>query len=206
MDSEKLIDKWADSTSLPPYEPPPYSRDGATTTGYYAARNEMTALAWPAMPPNNSAENTSFSAGNESNDIPSQYHPSTYDQTRQSYGYSGTPYDGRDNFMGNQQQQQQCTVVQQPGPVMLLSTGPLQDPPDDYLFYSIFVTVCCCWCVGISAIVSSAECRSAIATGDRLTADIKSRSARSKANLALGLGIAYLVVIGVYYGVKFTRH
>jgi hypothetical protein len=168
----------------------------------------MAALALPAMPPNNSAENTSFSAGNKSNDIPSQYHPSTYDQTRQSYGYSGTPYDGRDNFMGNQQQQQ--VVVQQPGPVMLLSTGPLQDPPDDYLFYSIFVTVCCCWLVGIFAIVSSSECRSAIATGDRLTAEIKSRSARSKANLALGLGIASLVafgvIMGVYYGLIFTRH
>jgi Interferon-induced transmembrane protein len=87
--------------------------------------------------------------------------------------------------------------------------GPLQNPPDDYMCYSIFVTLCCCWLVGIFALARSSECRAAIAAGDRVTAETKSREARSKAHLALILGIASTVlagiVLGIYYGTSFAR-
>jgi len=83
--------------------------------------------------------------------------------------------------------------------------GPLQNPPDDYMCYSIFVTICCCWLVGIFAILRSSECRAAIAAGDRMTAEVRSREARGRAHLALGLGIGSLVlcfvIVGVYIGI-----
>ena len=83
--------------------------------------------------------------------------------------------------------------------------GPLQNPPDDHMCYSIFVTICCCWLVGIFAIMRSSECRAAIAAGDRVTAEVRSREARSRAHLALGLGIGSIilcvVIIGVYIGI-----
>jgi hypothetical protein len=85
----------------------------------------------------------------------------------------------------------QCIIVQQPQSVV--SAGPLQDPPDDYMGYSIFVALCCCWCVGVSAILSSTRCRSAIAAGDRVTADFKSREARRRANIAFGIGLVFTV-------------
>jgi hypothetical protein len=96
-------------------------------------------------------------------------------------------------------QQLQNVIVQQPG-VMLSSAGPLQDPPDDHMYYSIIVTLCCCWLVGIFAIISSRECRSAIAARDRVTAEVKSREAHSRANIALGIGIV-LTVVFVFFTV-----
>ena len=81
--------------------------------------------------------------------------------------------------------------------------GPLAEPPEDYMCYSIFVTLCCCWLVGIFAIARSAECRAAIAVGDRVTAEAKSREARSKAHLALGLGIVSSVLVGIIAGIYF---
>jgi len=79
--------------------------------------------------------------------------------------------------------------------------GPLQNPPDDYMCYSIFVTVCCCWLVGIFAILRSSECRAAIAAGDRVTAEVRSREARSRAHLALCFGIGSVIFTFIFVGV-----
>jgi len=91
-----------------------------------------------------------------------------------------------------------CVVDVQP-------MGPLQNPPDDYMCYSIFVTLCCCWLIGIFAILRSSECRAAIAAGDRVTAEVRSREARSRAHLALGLGLGSIIFsfifVGVYIGI-----
>lgn|SRR6218665_1401314 len=101
--------------------------------------------------------------------------------------------------MGYGQQQQ----------VVFVQPATLADPPADHLGYSIFVTICCCWIIGLFAIIKSAECRSAIAAGDRSTADIKSRQAKKLGNVALGLGIVTLVVtivlFGVYYGLLLSN-
>lgn len=96
----------------------------------------------------------------------------------------------------------QTVVFVQPPP-------PLANPPQDQLGYSIFVTVCCCWIIGIFAIIKAAECRSAIAAGDRTTAELKSRQARKLANISLGVGllsiVALIALLGVYYGVVMSR-
>lgn len=98
---------------------------------------------------------------------------------------------------------------QQPQAVVFVQPTALTNPPQDHLGYSIFVTVCCCWIIGLFAIIKSAECRSAIAAGDRSTADIKSRQAKKLGNVALGLGLVSLVVtivlFGVYYGMILSQ-
>jgi len=87
--------------------------------------------------------------------------------------------------------------------------SPLQNPPEDYMCYSIFVTICCCWLIGIFAIMRSSDCRAAIAAGDRVAAEIRSREARTRAHLALATGIASMILVfvfvGVYLGVVFSR-
>ena len=73
----------------------------------------------------------------------------------------------------------------------------LENPPSDYLVYSIFVTLCCCWIIGVKAISTSRECRKAIAVGNRRLAEEKSASARNTANAALVLGIIANTVLGI---------
>jgi len=94
--------------------------------------------------------------------------------------------------------------------VVVQPMGPLQDPPEDYMCYSIFVTLCCCWLIGILAILRSSECRAAIAAGDRVTAEVRSREARTRAHLALVLGIASIiftfVFVGVYIGIVLNSY
>jgi Interferon-induced transmembrane protein len=72
--------------------------------------------------------------------------------------------------------------------------GPLTNPPNDFLGYSIFAFLCCCFPIGIAAIISSVTCRAAIAVGDREMADIESRKAYRRASWAVGIGIVIIIV------------
>jgi len=86
---------------------------------------------------------------------------------------------------------------------------PLADPPNDYMGYSLFVTICCCWIVGLFAVARSSECRTAIRMGNRQEAVMRSQQARKYAHIALGLGIVSIavaiVIFGVYYGLMMQR-
>ena len=73
----------------------------------------------------------------------------------------------------------------------------LEKPPPHYLGYSIFVTLCCCWIIGVIAIYKSSECRSAIAVGNHRLAEKKSVSARDTANASLVWGIVAYIVYAV---------
>lgn len=85
--------------------------------------------------------------------------------------------------------------------VYVQGAGPLANPPEDYLCYSIFVTLFCCWIVGIFAIFKSYECRTASTVGNRVEAEAKSNEAKRLANIALGLGIGSLILTGIFIGV-----
>ena len=50
--------------------------------------------------------------------------------------------------------------------VVFAPAAPLANPPADYFGYSIFVTICCCWPIGIFAIMKASATREAIARGD----------------------------------------
>ncbi|XP_031570744.1 proline-rich transmembrane protein 1-like [Actinia tenebrosa] len=79
---------------------------------------------------------------------------------------------------------------------------PVGVPPPDYQALAWFACLCCCWPLGLVAIIRSNEVRTASARGDYLTAEAASRSARTMSFLAIGLGIAfmvlYIIILTVY--------
>ena len=69
------------------------------------------------------------------------------------------PYSSADSKRPNQQQ---STVVQVVQPPMIAV-----EPPEDWMIISIVNCVCCCWLLGIIAIVLSANSRSAAKIGEQ---------------------------------------
>jgi hypothetical protein len=65
----------------------------------------------------------------------------------------------------------------------------------------MFVTLGCCWCIGLAAIMKSVECRSAISMGDKPKAARMSRLARRYATTALCVGFLLILVVSIIYGV-----
>lgn len=78
-----------------------------------------------------------------------------------------------------------------PGTIIVASSEP---PPPDHLGYAIFVTICCCWPLGIIAILRASDSRAAASRGDIQTAEMKSREALKMAHIALGIGITVMVL------------
>jgi len=96
-----------------------------------------------------------------------------------------------------------------PQAYVFVQPTPLVDPPNDYMGYSLFVTICCCWIVGLFAIAKSSECRTAIRLGNRPEAVLRSRQAKKYSHIALAFGIVTVAVaatvFGVYYGFMMAR-
>uniref|UniRef100_A0A3Q4H7L2 Uncharacterized protein n=1 Tax=Neolamprologus brichardi TaxID=32507 RepID=A0A3Q4H7L2_NEOBR len=78
------------------------------------------------------------------------------------------------------------------------ATASVTNPVNDYLGYSIFTMLCCCLPLGIAALVFSISTREANHVGDRMSAERSSRTARTLNHVALGLGIAGLILSIVY--------
>ncbi|XP_067937498.1 proline rich transmembrane protein 1B-like isoform X2 [Watersipora subatra] len=74
-----------------------------------------------------------------------------------------------------------ATVQQQPA-----------HPPNDFLILSIFTTICCCFCLGVPAIVLSSQVKAAIREGDHARA--------AKASYISGV----LNVVGITVGIIAT--
>jgi len=73
-------------------------------------------------------------------------------------------------------------------------------PPEvipNYLWQAIVSTVCCCWPLGIPAIVYAAQVNGKVVQGDLAGARQSSRNARLWCWIAFGSGI----VVGLVYGV-----
>jgi hypothetical protein len=97
-----------------------------------------------------------------------------------------------------------------PQAYVFVQPTPLVDPPNDYMGYAMFVTICCCWIVGLFAIARASECRTAIRLGNRQEAVMKSRQAKKNSHIALALGIVSAAVaatiFGIYYGFMASRY
>lgn len=91
----------------------------------------------------------------------------------------------------------------QPGPAYMVHPLPQATPPD-YQGLAWFACLCCCWPLGIVAILKSNEVRNSIARGDYNSATIASNSARNFAYMAIGLGIAFLVMYIISMVMIFT--
>ncbi|XP_048580929.1 proline-rich transmembrane protein 1 isoform X2 [Nematostella vectensis] len=88
---------------------------------------------------------------------------------------------------------QQTFVQQQPGVVVVQQPIGVVSPPD-YQALAWFACLCCCWPVGIVAIIKSNEVRNAMARGDYAAANAASSSARTLSMVSIGMGVAFMVL------------
>ncbi|XP_061675120.1 proline-rich transmembrane protein 1-like isoform X2 [Syngnathoides biaculeatus] len=107
------------------------------------------------------------------------------------------PYGGQQQYTAGQQYPPQAGMVTIQ-PTVLVTRAPLETPVNDYMCYSIFTMLCCCLPLGIAALIYSINAREANHSGDQLTAERSSRTARTLNHVALGLGIGGVVLVIVY--------
>ena len=79
----------------------------------------------------------------------------------------------------------------QPTYVIVAPNPGLENPPPTHLTLAIFVTLCCCWPIGIFAILRASSCKNAIGRADQHEAVRLSREAKMLSLWALGVGIAF---------------
>ena len=68
---------------------------------------------------------------------------------------------------------------------------------NDYMGLSIFSCLCCCWCIGLFAIIKSSEARSNYAAGNYTQALASATTARNLSYAAIfcGIGVVILIII-----------
>ncbi|XP_056331248.1 synapse differentiation-inducing gene protein 1-like [Danio aesculapii] len=119
---------------------------------------------------------------------------STSGYPAQQFGAPG-PYQGP--YPGHQ-----AVTVQ---PAIYVTTTPLAYPLPDYLGYSIFTMLCCCFPLGIAALIYSINTRNANMSGQQQLAESNSKMARTLNHTALGIGLALLVFYIIYVAVVVTN-
>ncbi|XP_032242907.1 proline-rich transmembrane protein 1 isoform X1 [Nematostella vectensis] len=117
---------------------------------------------------------------------PPAYNAQGYPGTPPPAVYSQQPYYGPPTT-------QQTFVQQQPGVVVVQQPIGVVSPPD-YQALAWFACLCCCWPVGIVAIIKSNEVRNAMARGDYAAANAASSSARTLSMVSIGMGVAFMVL------------
>ncbi|XP_002737561.1 proline-rich transmembrane protein 1-like [Saccoglossus kowalevskii] len=84
-------------------------------------------------------------------------------------------------------------VMYQPGQNVTMTTI-TQSRPADYMGLAIFATICCCWPIGIFAIIKASQVGSSFNGGDYAGAKEASDSARKLSYISIGCGIASFVI------------
>ncbi|KAM7382551.1 hypothetical protein PAMP_002277 [Pampus punctatissimus] len=120
----------------------------------------------------------------------------------QAPGYGSMPQYGGAGY-GQQQYPGQPGVVNVQ-PTVYVSRGPLANPVNDYLGYSIFTMLCCCLPLGIAALIYSISAREANHAGDQIAAERSSRTARTLNHVALGIGIGVIILTIIYFAVMMS--
>ncbi|XP_057690546.1 synapse differentiation-inducing gene protein 1-like [Corythoichthys intestinalis] len=116
--------------------------------------------------------------------------------------YGGAAYGQQQYTVGQQYPPQPATVTLQP--TVFVTRSPLENPVKDYMCYSIFTLLCCCLPLGIAALVYSINTREANLSGDQMSAERCSRTARTLNHVSLGLGIGSFMLLIVYLVVLMT--
>ncbi|XP_026083987.1 synapse differentiation-inducing gene protein 1-like [Carassius auratus] len=80
-------------------------------------------------------------------------------------------------------------------PPVFVTTAPLASLVPDYLGYSIFTFLFCCFPLGIAALVFSSSTRDAIYSGQQELAKRNSKMALMLNNINLGIGLVTFVII-----------
>ncbi|KAF4102816.1 synapse differentiation-inducing gene protein 1-like [Onychostoma macrolepis] len=124
-------------------------------------------------------------------DNPAEYPPSFPSQPVPQGPYTQGPYPG-----------QPIVNVQ---PAVFVTAAPLANPAPDYLGYSIFTMLCCCFPLGIAAIIYSCSTRDANYSGRRELAEKNSKTARTLNHVAVVLGLISIVLYIIYQVVLFQN-
>ncbi|KAK7146868.1 hypothetical protein R3I94_009650 [Phoxinus phoxinus] len=106
-------------------------------------------------------------------------------------GYQGQPYAAPGPYGQGPYPGYPAVTVQ---PAVYLTNTPLAYPLPDYLGYSIFNLLCCCFPLGIVALIYSINTRNANMSGQRQIAEKNSKMARTFNHIALGIGLAAFVL------------
>ncbi|XP_059364421.1 synapse differentiation-inducing gene protein 1-like [Carassius carassius] len=107
--------------------------------------------------------------------------PPPADQDSAGYPPSSGPYSG-----------QTVVAVQ---PAVFEIAAPLASPLRDYLGYSIFTMLCCCFPLGIAALIFSCSTRNANLLGQRELAEKNSKTTLILNHAALGVGLVFIVLL-----------
>lgn len=83
-------------------------------------------------------------------------------------------------------------------------SGPPAGRPKNWLVESILVTIFCCLPFGIAGIVFAAQVNSKFDAGDQEGALKASASAGKWTKIGFFVGIAWLIIAGIIYGVELT--
>lgn len=113
--------------------------------------------------------------------------------------YGGQVYGQQPYPMGQAYPGQPGAVTVQPA--VFVSAGPLANPVNDYLAYSIFTLMCCCLPLGVAALIYSISAREANHVGDQITAERSSRTARTLNHVGLGLGLGVIILTIIFVSV-----
>ncbi|KAL6116138.1 uncharacterized protein ACO6RY_00822 [Pungitius sinensis] len=76
-----------------------------------------------------------------------------------------------------------------------MERGQNRDVAPSYLGWSIFNTICCCWPIGIAAIVFSCKTQTANAAGESAQAVDASRTSKILNVVSLVCGIIMIIII-----------
>lgn len=171
----------------------PGKQSGAPPAGWSGEKSSMGQA--PPPPPYQDSLNPGFPQPGPGYSQPSAgYALQGYPAQSPAAGYEQHAYP-----MGGQYPATMSAVTVQP--TVYVAQGPLADPVNDYLGYSIFTMLCCCLPLGIAALIFSISAREANHIGDRMAAERSSRTARTLNHVALGLGICALILSIVYVAV-----
>ncbi|XP_016339118.1 synapse differentiation-inducing gene protein 1-like isoform X1 [Sinocyclocheilus anshuiensis] len=80
-------------------------------------------------------------------------------------------------------------------PAVFVTAAPLASPVPDYMGYSIFTMLCCCFPLGIAALIYSCSTRNANYSGQRELAEKNSKMAVILNHAALVIGLVLIVLL-----------
>ncbi|KAK9961388.1 hypothetical protein ABG768_009178 [Culter alburnus] len=90
-------------------------------------------------------------------------------------------------------------------PAVFVTAAPLANPEPDYLCYSIFNMLCCCFPLGIAALVFSCSTRNANYSGQQALAEKNSKTARILNHASVAIGLVIIVAFIILQIVLNTR-
>ncbi|KAK9961393.1 hypothetical protein ABG768_009183 [Culter alburnus] len=79
-------------------------------------------------------------------------------------------------------------------PAVFVTAAPLANPEPEYLCYSIFTMLFCCFPLGIAALILSSSTRNANYSGQQVLAEKNSKTARTLNHVGVAIGLVFLVV------------